>query len=208
MNISPRELKDPDFAGVLQAELQRHHLTSSDVGLEVTEGVFIDEQDAASHETLEQLAQRQASPSCSTTSAPATQHLPRCIAIPSAPSRSTASSSGPSGHLTPRNRSRKRPSDSQELSGLEVIAEGVETETQLDYLIRIGCNAAQGFGIARPAPAAAITGLLEEGRVARPAPHRAPNPLYLPAPAPQRERTPRCAASISRSRHGAGTAAG
>lgn len=34
--------------------------------------------------------------------------------------------------------------------GLEVIAEGVETEAQLDYLRRQGCDIAQGYLYARP----------------------------------------------------------
>jgi len=34
--------------------------------------------------------------------------------------------------------------------GLRVIAEGVETAAQLDYLKRAGCEEAQGFFIARP----------------------------------------------------------
>jgi diguanylate cyclase (GGDEF)-like protein/PAS domain S-box-containing protein len=36
--------------------------------------------------------------------------------------------------------------------GLVVAAEGVETATQLDVLTRLGCDRAQGFHIARPAP--------------------------------------------------------
>ena len=34
--------------------------------------------------------------------------------------------------------------------GLDVIAEGVETEGQLDYLRRLGCDVAQGYLYARP----------------------------------------------------------
>jgi EAL domain-containing protein (putative c-di-GMP-specific phosphodiesterase class I) len=37
---------------------------------------------------------------------------------------------------------------------LEVTAEGVETQAQLDYLRSIGCPAVQGFLLARPCPAA------------------------------------------------------
>jgi diguanylate cyclase (GGDEF)-like protein/PAS domain S-box-containing protein len=37
--------------------------------------------------------------------------------------------------------------------GLEVVAEGVETQAQLDFLLRQGCDQAQGYLISRPVPA-------------------------------------------------------
>jgi diguanylate cyclase (GGDEF)-like protein/PAS domain S-box-containing protein len=37
--------------------------------------------------------------------------------------------------------------------GLEVVAEGVETQAQLDFLLRLGCDQAQGYLISRPVPA-------------------------------------------------------
>jgi EAL domain-containing protein (putative c-di-GMP-specific phosphodiesterase class I) len=36
----------------------------------------------------------------------------------------------------------------------KVIAEGVETTEHMDKLKRLGCDSVQGFGIARPMPAA------------------------------------------------------
>jgi diguanylate cyclase (GGDEF)-like protein len=40
--------------------------------------------------------------------------------------------------------------------GLDVVAEGVETEQQLQHLKRMGCPFAQGYYTGRPAPAAAV----------------------------------------------------
>ena len=37
--------------------------------------------------------------------------------------------------------------------GLQVIAEGVETERQLDALLRLDCDFAQGYLFSRPVPA-------------------------------------------------------
>ena len=37
--------------------------------------------------------------------------------------------------------------------GLNVVAEGVETEAQLKFLLSIGCNKVQGFLISKPLPA-------------------------------------------------------
>lgn len=44
--------------------------------------------------------------------------------------------------------------------GLGVVAEGVETEAQLDYLRNAGCGQVQGYFIARPLPALEIRALL------------------------------------------------
>ena len=44
--------------------------------------------------------------------------------------------------------------------GLAVIAEGVETEEQLEELKRLGCTRAQGFLLARPMTAAGVTRFL------------------------------------------------
>ena len=47
--------------------------------------------------------------------------------------------------------------------GMEVIAEGVETQAHLDRLKLLGCEYAQGFYIAGPLDAGAATALLERG---------------------------------------------
>ena len=38
-------------------------------------------------------------------------------------------------------------------AGVETVAEGVETEAQLAAVRHVGCDAAQGFLLAAPAPA-------------------------------------------------------
>jgi diguanylate cyclase (GGDEF)-like protein len=53
--------------------------------------------------------------------------------------------------------------------GLDVIAEGVETEAQMRFLIGAGCEQAQGYYFSRPVTAADATAILREGRIA-PAP--------------------------------------
>jgi diguanylate cyclase (GGDEF)-like protein/PAS domain S-box-containing protein len=41
--------------------------------------------------------------------------------------------------------------------GMQVVAEGVETEAQLDFVRAVGCDAAQGYHVARPLPHAECT---------------------------------------------------
>ena len=48
--------------------------------------------------------------------------------------------------------------------GLEVVAEGVETAAQRDFLLRYHCTYLQGFGIARPMPGADFPAWLENYR--------------------------------------------
>ncbi len=74
--------------------------------------------------------------------------------------------------------------------GMTVVAEGVETEPQLDFLVAHGCESAQGYLLSRPGPATTVgdtigRGLLPVTRV--PAPRGTP-----PGPGqPPRGRPPR-----------------
>jgi EAL domain-containing protein (putative c-di-GMP-specific phosphodiesterase class I) len=49
--------------------------------------------------------------------------------------------------------------------GLEVIAEGVETEQELLYLNRKGCLVYQGFYFSKPVNASTFTEMLQSGTV-------------------------------------------
>ncbi|MCC7078951.1 MAG: EAL domain-containing protein [Acidimicrobiia bacterium] len=53
-----------------------------------------------------------------------------------------------------------------EALGLMLVAEGVETASQRDTLLDLGCRYAQGFALHRPQPPAALTALLE-GQIKR-----------------------------------------
>ncbi len=48
--------------------------------------------------------------------------------------------------------------------GLDVVAEGIETEGQLAQLVELGCDLGQGYLLARPAPASAVSALLAAQR--------------------------------------------
>ena len=47
--------------------------------------------------------------------------------------------------------------------GLEVIAEGVETAEQLEYLRSMGCDLAQGHHLFKPLPGGEVASLLASG---------------------------------------------
>jgi EAL domain-containing protein (putative c-di-GMP-specific phosphodiesterase class I) len=46
---------------------------------------------------------------------------------------------------------------------LKVVAEGIETAEQVDYLRSIGCEYAQGYYYSRPIPAQTIVEYVEHG---------------------------------------------
>ena len=56
--------------------------------------------------------------------------------------------------------------------GLHVIAEGVESKQQLEILLTLGCDIAQGFYFGRPAPASDVHRLWPVAVSARPVPDR------------------------------------
>ncbi len=74
--------------------------------------------------------------------------------------------------------------------GLRVVAEGVETDAQLEVLRGLGCDAVQGYLLARPTPTGALPAVLDAasraagGQAAR---ALAPRPR-APAPDPSRRR--------------------
>ena len=47
--------------------------------------------------------------------------------------------------------------------GLDVVAEGVETRAQHDWLVAAGCDHAQDFGHARPMHGGLLGSLLQRG---------------------------------------------
>jgi EAL domain-containing protein (putative c-di-GMP-specific phosphodiesterase class I) len=49
--------------------------------------------------------------------------------------------------------------------GIELIAEGVETAAQAQFLLSAGCKQAQGFYFSRPVTAAEATKLLKRGQI-------------------------------------------
>lgn len=69
--------------------------------------------------------------------------------------------------------------------GRQLVAEGVETVELAALLVQLGCDVAQGYGIARPMPAAAVPGWIAAFR---------PDPRWLGGVVPAEEKRVICAA--------------
>jgi EAL domain-containing protein (putative c-di-GMP-specific phosphodiesterase class I) len=50
---------------------------------------------------------------------------------------------------------------------MTTVAEGVENQTQFDFLGKLGCDVMQGYHIARPMPAIQVTALLDANQSLR-----------------------------------------
>ncbi|MCC7642813.1 MULTISPECIES: bifunctional diguanylate cyclase/phosphodiesterase [unclassified Janthinobacterium] len=152
VNVSPAQFRQPDFASRVQAALAEHGTPAGALILELTEGLLIDQRDAslARMRELAELGIRFSIDDFGTgysslaylTSMPLyelkidkrfiddTPHDARGTAIVQAILAMAR-------HL-----------------GLRVVAEGVETQEQADFLIAHDCDGLQGFLYARPMPLA------------------------------------------------------
>ena len=160
VNVSPAQFNQPDFVAGVRAALSEHGAPASALVLELTEGLLIDKRDAvlARMRELAALGVRFSIDDFGTgysslaylTSMPlyelkidksfvdATPHDTRGTAIVQA-------ILGMAGHL-----------------GLRVVAEGVETRQQADFLVAHDCDGLQGYLYARPMPLEDLIGWLAQ----------------------------------------------
>jgi diguanylate cyclase (GGDEF)-like protein len=151
VNISARCLRDHEFADRMLAALQRHDVTSDLITIEITETAVISDPERAAA-TLRRLAERGMGVAIDDfgvgyTSLAHLDHLP--ISELKIDREFVA-------HMT-------RGADGDAVVravvslghglGMTVVAEGVEDDATLALLAEIGCDVAQGYAIARPAPA-------------------------------------------------------
>ncbi len=160
VNVSPRQLAQPNFVASYTHTLHEHGLTPQQLGLEITERVFIDKRDVVIAQNLAELARIGARLSLDDfgTGYSALASLKRFPFTTLKIDRSFI-------------RSIHTPTDTAPIStaivtvgkalGLTVIAEGVENQVQADYLRQLGCDAAQGFHYLRPQPAKQLTAYLD-----------------------------------------------
>ena len=163
VNVSPRELAQPNYTTLVAQTLAKHGLKNTDLALELTERVFINEDDSTIISTLNALSAMGIRLILDDfgTGYSALSSLKRfpfaalkidrsfiqAITTPDSDAPITKAVIGLGVSL-----------------GLAVIAEGIETDTQLNYLRNLHCDAAQGFKLARPQTTQDITKLLKPPR--------------------------------------------
>ena len=159
VNISPRDLALPGFPDLVAAAIAEHGLNTADIAFELTERVFIDGHDDTLTQNLAELIANGTrlvlddfgtgySALASLKRFPLTAvkidkffiHLIEDDQDESPITRAVVSLC--------------------QTLGLMVIAEGIETEVQHDYLRHLGCDAIQGFLPGRPQRASEISALI------------------------------------------------
>jgi EAL domain-containing protein (putative c-di-GMP-specific phosphodiesterase class I) len=174
VNLSSRQLADPNAVALIRQSLARHQLAPRVLGIEVSESALIDDPEAAARTLRELVA------------------LDVAVAIDNFGTGYSSLASLQRFPVTTlkidRSFVHRLPEDATSRSlvrgivglgvalGLDVVAEGVETEHQRRYAAELGCGSYQGYLRARPGSAEVITGLLES-TAARPPTEPAPPQL-------------------------------
>lgn len=160
VNLSPRQLEDPTVAADVLAAIERYGLEPKLVTIEITESSAI-EKDTVRHDRINEIAALGVGIAADDfgsgyASYAALSHLPFTgVKI----DRSLVN--GLTGNSDNRTAAQVQAILSMaELTGLSVVAEGIETEEQFEKLRELGCLLGQGFLMYRPVPVAAATDLV------------------------------------------------
>ncbi len=166
VNLSARQFANPSLVDQVRAAIDRSGVAPRSISLEITESVLMDDADA----TMRALAQLEGlgvrlGVDDFGTGYSSLGYLKRLPVGMVKVDRSFVSGLG------------REPEDAAivaavvslaEALGLHVVAEGVETSSQLTELLGLGCDLAQGYFFAPPQPAPDLESLLERGRRWRP----------------------------------------
>jgi diguanylate cyclase (GGDEF)-like protein/PAS domain S-box-containing protein len=159
VNVSARQMATPDFVETVQQTLAETGLHPDSLGLEITEGLLLEETPATALtiELLQTLGVRLLLDDFGTGYS-SLRYLPRYPLDGLKVDRAFVAGLGDEGD-----------GDGAIVEaivgmaralGMAVIPEGVETEGQLERLTAIGCDHAQGFLLSRPLPAPGLEALL------------------------------------------------
>jgi diguanylate cyclase (GGDEF)-like protein/PAS domain S-box-containing protein len=149
-NVSPRQLEDPHLQSIVQQALAEAELPASALCLEITENAIMQDPTAAARvlNSLRELGVSLAIDDFGTGYSSLAQ-LRRLPLHTLKVDRSFITDLGESNELQVIVTSIVAMAHAV---GLNVVAEGVETAEQLDFLHHIGCDHAQGYYLGKPAP--------------------------------------------------------
>jgi diguanylate cyclase (GGDEF)-like protein len=158
VNLSVRQFTQRDLEATVTRALAASGIEPSSLCLEITESVLLDEPDTVS-ETIKGIAHHGVRFALDDfgTGYSSLAYLTRLPIDGLKVDRSFVDELGSSARSTAITTAIVRMA--QALS-IEVVAEGIETQGQLDTVRDLGCELAQGFYFHRPLPASAITALL------------------------------------------------
>jgi len=162
VNISPAQLRLPDFAPAFLAAVRGWSTVSSGLDVEITEGALQDESDAEVKKlrVLRSLGIGIAIDDFGT----GYSSLSRLSELPIDTLKIDRSfikkvPDDPSGKILV-----KTIVALAKGFNMKTVAEGVETQDQLDYLWHLGCDQSQGFLHSKPVPGDELAKLLEQGK--------------------------------------------
>jgi diguanylate cyclase len=162
VNLSARQLHDRDVVETVERSLKKYNLPPSDLNIEITESITMRGADQAV-ERLQELKELGVSIAIDDfgtgwSSLSYLRRLPvdfvkfdRSFTADVATDQDAALLVSVMNNLA-------------HALGLETVAEGIETSAQLEAVRRLGCDHVQGFHLARPAPASAITEMIRDHR--------------------------------------------
>jgi EAL domain-containing protein (putative c-di-GMP-specific phosphodiesterase class I) len=158
VNASPRELRRPEYVEALARALARRGVNPSSIIVEVTESAAMDEA-GTGQRMLARL--RELGVSCAIddfgegfSSLSRLREMPvERLKIDRSFMREVPGNDEPTAVI-------RAIIQLAEALGREVVAEGVETEEQRQFLQSLGCPLAQGFHLCRPLPPEDVTALL------------------------------------------------
>ena len=161
INVSARQCMDEEFPVVFRRILEKHGISASTLDLEITESCFLDKN--ASSQIL--LALKQVGVGLTIddfgtgyATLASLRHVPvNAIKIDRA-FVNDIDSGKDDGALA------KAVVALGKSQNLRIVAEGVETNRQLEFLGKIGCDACQGYWVAPPMAAETFLGWLEENQ--------------------------------------------
>jgi len=159
VNVAPRELAEDDYVQTVAATLARHGIEPSRLTLELTESEFLDDGETSQRlQALAQLGVQLAIDDFGTgqSSLARLQRLPVTQVKMDRSFLAAIDESTQSATLV-----RSMIELGQDL-GLEMVAEGIERDSQYDMLRQSPCALGQGFFFGRPQPADVIAGLLAQ----------------------------------------------